>query len=306
MSTTERSLHSRLGRVTLGASLAPLHAPPSGRADRLERALSLPPAAWLALPILASWPTWRWMAARLADGSDEPWGLVAMAALGLLVWRERDAFTRAPRGPALAAATCLLAASAVLPLPALGRATLAVAAVVAMLTAVRRREQPFLALGGLALLSLPLLASLQFYGGFPLRVLTAEATRGLLAMGGIVAERSGAALEVNGRLVMVDAPCAGVHMGWAAYFAACAAAAWLRMPDRAFVRRLPLVGVFVLAGNVLRNTVLVFGESRDRGLAPWQHEAVGIVAFALVCALVLHHIGRGLPRGSQEVRHAPR
>lgn len=303
MTTTAPAADSREFGGARRRPLSSLHASPvRGRAS-LDRALSLPPAAWIALPILAAWPTWRWMAARLADGSDEPWGLVAMAALLLLVWREREAFTRAPRGPALVASTGLLAASALLALPSLARATLAVAAVVAMLSAVRRREQPFLALGGLALLSLPLLASLQFYGGFPLRVITAEATRALLALGGVAAERTGSALEIHGRLVMVDAPCAGVHMGWAAYFAACAAAAWLRLPDRTFVRRLLLIGAFVLAGNVLRNTVLVLGESRGTGLAPWQHDAVGLVAFALVCSLVLHHVGRAV-RGPEEIRHA--
>jgi exosortase/archaeosortase family protein len=282
-----------------------LHAKPGGRWAVPDRFAALPPAAWLVLPLAASWPTWRWMAARLADGSDEPWGLVAIAALVLLVWREREAFSRAPRLPALAASTGLLAAAAALPLPALARATLAVAASVAMLSALRRREQPILAYAGLALLSLPLLASLQFYGGFPLRVITAEATRGLLALGGVDTVREGTALLVHGRLVMVDAPCAGIHMGWAAYFAACGAAAWLRLPDGVFLRRLPLVGVAVLAGNVLRNTVLVLGESRDGGLAPALHAAIGVAAFALVCGFVLHHVGRPVRR-PEEIRHASR
>jgi exosortase/archaeosortase family protein len=108
---------------------------------------------------------------------------------------------------------------------------------------------------------------------------------------------------VNGRLVIVDAPCAGVHMGWAAYFAACAAAAWLRLPTRALLTRLPAVGVAVLAGNVVRNTVLVAGEASDGGLAAWRHEAIGIVVFAAVCAFVLSHVSRAAhTHGSREPR----
>jgi exosortase len=269
--------------------------------------LALPPVAWLALPLLAAWPTWRWMAARLADGSDEPWGLVALALLIALVWRERESFAQAPRSVLLLAAGTLLLASAAAPVPPLVRAGFAIGALVAVLAAVRRRGQPLAALAGLALLSLPLLASLQFYAGFPLRVLTAEATRVLLAIAGLDVVRAGTALEVGGRLVIVDAPCAGVQMGWAAYAAACAAGAWLRLPDARFLARLPVVGVLVLVGNVLRNTLLVLGETSERGLGDGAHEAIGLVVFAAVCAAVLWHVDRGAPRAAlAEIRHAPR
>jgi exosortase len=268
---------------------------------------ALPPIAWLALPLLAAWPTWRWIAARLADGSDEPWGLVALALLIALVWREREAFAQSPRPALLLAAGVLLLASAAAPVPALVRAGLAVGALVAVLGAVRRRGQPLAALAGLALLSLPLLASLQFYAGFPLRVLTAEATRVLLAIAGLDVVRAGTALEVGGRLVIVDAPCAGVQMGWAAYAAACAAGAWLRLPDARFLARLPVVGLLVLGGNVVRNTLLVLGETSERGLGDAAHEAVGLAVFAAVCAAVLWHVDRGVPRkASLEIRHASR
>jgi exosortase/archaeosortase family protein len=280
---------------------------PGEPALRLERLGALPPAAWLALPLLAAWPTWRWMGARLADGSDEPWGLVALAALASLVWRERESFAQAPRASLLLASGVLLAAAAVAPAPALARAVLAVGALVAAMGAVRRRDQPLLALAGLALLSLPLLASLQFYAGYPLRVVTAEATRLLFALAGVAVERSGTALEVGGRLVIVDAPCAGVQMGWAAYAAACAAGAWLRLPDRRFLARLPLVGAIVLAGNVVRNTLLVLGETRGPGLDEAAHELVGLAVFAAVCAAVLWQVGRDSPRAVRvEVCHAPR
>lgn len=79
----------------------------------LDRAGALPPIAWLALPLLALWPTWSWMAARLADGSDEPWGLVSLAALAVLVWRDRDSFARAPRPGWLVASGVLVLALAI-------------------------------------------------------------------------------------------------------------------------------------------------------------------------------------------------
>jgi exosortase len=300
--------HVRLHREAGMPSIGRFALPSAGRSalpstDRL----ALPPIAWLALPLLAAWPTWRWMAARLVDGSDEPWGLVALALLIALVWRERESFAQAPRSALLLAAGVLLLASAAAPVPALVRAGFAIGALVAVLGAVRRRGQPLAALAGLALLSLPLLASLQFYAGFPLRVLTAEATRALLGIAGLDVVRAGTALEVGGRLVIVDAPCAGVQMGWAAYAAACAAGAWLRLPDARFLARLPVVGVLVLAGNVLRNTVLVLGETSERGLGDAAHEAIGLVVFAAVCTAVLWHVDRGALRATLvEIRHASR
>jgi exosortase/archaeosortase family protein len=291
--------------VAVNVVLAP--PAPVRAAVRLDRLAALPPVAWLALPLLAAWPTWQWTAARLADGSDEPWGLVALALLGAFVGRERESFAQSPRPALLLAAGVLLLASATAPVPALARAVLAVGALVAVLGAVRRNGQPLAALAGLALLSLPLLASLQFYAGYPLRVVTAEATRGLLAIGGLEVVRAGTALEVGGRLVIVDAPCAGVQMGWAAYAAACAAGAWLRLPDARFLGRLPLVGAFVLGGNVVRNTLLVLGETNSRGLGETAHELVGLGVFALLGAAVLWHVGRGASRAHPgEIRHASR
>ena len=113
---------------------------------------------------------------------------------------------------------------------------------------------------GLSLLSLPLLASLQFYAGYPLRVITAEASRWLLAAGFEV-ERSGASLLVDGRLVIVDAPCSGVQMLWLGYFTACVVALHAGRRNASFLARLPAVSALVLAGNVLRNAVLVAARS---------------------------------------------
>jgi exosortase/archaeosortase family protein len=91
---------------------------------------------------------------------------------------------------------------------------------------------------------------------------------------------------VNGQLVIVDAPCSGVQVAWLAYFTACGVAAALGQPDRVFMRRAAWVGVIVLLGNVLRNSVLVAMESRPAGLGTAWHEAIGLVVLAAVCAAV--------------------
>src|SRR5439155_398904 len=83
-----------------------------------------------------------------------------------------------------------------------------------------------LPLAGLAVLALPLVSSLQFYAGYPLRVLTAQLSTWGLQLAGVAAARSGSAMTVEGRLIVVDAPCSGVQMVWMAYFCACAVAAF--------------------------------------------------------------------------------
>lgn len=244
---------------------------------------------WLALHATAFWPQGLWISRRVADGSDDPLGVAAAAALLLWLWRAKDTLRVTPRLPWLgvAAALTLAATAALFAAPPLVAAVLAALALAAHLAAWLPARSPRLALGGLALLALPLVASLQFYVGYPLRVFTAQFSAWLLQAVGVTAERSGAAMTVAGRLVIVDAPCSGVQMAWLAYFAACAVATFAPLRDTNLVRRLPLVGLLVLAGNVLRNTVLVALEARPQGLAPALHEAIGITGLVLVIGLTV-------------------
>src|SRR4051812_5861316 len=250
----------------------------------------VPAGAWLALQFAALTPTWVWMVERMRDGSDDPFGALALAALAALVWQLRRELRAAPRLGWLALATVGTLASTllrtglgVLPaLPPLAASLLAVLALACGLLAFLPKRIAALPVAGLAVLALPLLSSLQFYAGYPLRVVTAEASRWLLAPGFEVA-REGTTLLVDGRLVIVDAPCSGVQMVWLGYFTACAVALWAQRSDRGFVRRLPAVGMLVLGGNILRNAVLVAFEGAGHPLAPWAHNAFGLLLLAPVC-----------------------
>lgn len=225
----------------------------------------------------------------MLDRSDDPLGIVALAVLIIVVARDRHHFTGKLRMPWLVTAMGMVAAAVLgAPvLPALARGVMAVLAVCVAMLAVRGRGQPVLALTGLGLLSLPLLSSLQFFAGYPLRLIAAEAARLLLIAAGFDVERSGSALVIDGQLVMVDAPCSGVHMAWIAYFTAFAASAWLRVPDTRVLRLLPVAGLSVLLGNIVRNTLLVVKEAGLVSWPEWSHDAIGLAVFAAVCVLVL-------------------
>jgi exosortase/archaeosortase family protein len=265
------------------------NAPMSAANTLACRPVVMAPVAWLALHAAALWPHGLWAARRVADGSDDPLGVAALAALLLWLVRSQAALRVSPQLAWLAASALLtLAATAALfVLPPLAAALLAMLALCAHLGAWLPACAPRAALAGLGLLALPWIASLQFYVGWPLRAFTAQFSAWLLQSVGIDARPIGAAMTVAGRLVIVDAPCSGVQMAWLAYFAACAVAAFTRLPQRRFLRRLPLVGLVVLTGNVLRNSVLVALEARPQGLAGALHEAIGLLTLALVIALVL-------------------
>jgi len=59
--------------------------------------------------------------------------------------------------------------------------------------------------------------------------------------------------------------------------------------------RLPAVGMLVLAGNIVRNTLLVAAETSGNHLPGWAHEGVGLVALAAVCGAIAWVMSR--PQG---------
>ena len=267
----------------------------------------LPAWGWLVLQTLALLPAWVWMARRQADGSDDPLGLLALAVLAALVAVHRKALRASPALAWLGAALLLTLAATVLraSLPPLLTSLLAVLALASGLLAFLPRHVAATPVLGLAVLALPLLSSLQFYAGYPLRVLTAEASRWLL-MPAFAVWREGSTLLVDGRLIIVDAPCSGVQMVWLGYFTACATALWARHADRTVLARLPLVGLTVLAGNIVRNSLLVAAEGAGQPLPAWGHEALGLAVLAAVCGAIALLMQQPAPtrRATFGARHA--
>lgn len=257
------------------------------------------PGLWLAMQVLVLWPQWVWYWQRLTDGSDEPLGIFALAAVAVLVARTSPKLRRVPDlgwillAGALSLASCV---AAMLTTPLLS-ALIGVLALAASLAAWMPADAPRLPIAGLLVLSLPLISSLQFFAGYPLRVITAQLSCWLLDLLGFVAGRSGSSILVNGQLVIVDAPCSGIQMAWMAYFAAFAAAAAHAIHVRILLRRLPLVGLLVLAGNTLRNTILVAWESGSNAPGELAHQVTGLLVLAAVCVLVLKLFRKEVPRG---------
>jgi exosortase/archaeosortase family protein len=254
--------------------------------------------------LAALWPHWLWMARRMTDGSDEPWGVLALATvLGLLV-RERRELVLPTRSALVASSTlAVLAAVALAWLPAILAAAMAMGALAVFLQAARP-HRPRAPLVTLLLLALPIIASLQFYLGYPLRVATAHAAAPLLELFGLGVIAAGAAFEWRGMTVLVDPPCAGIGMLWVGAYTA----ALLSYLGHAGAARTLVNGAFaaavVFAANVLRNAALFVTEAGIVQWPAWTHTAIGLAAFALALAPIIYFVRRPLPFSAAPPRAA--
>lgn len=289
-------LNARIGRTTpsplFGVLVAMGPAIPAQETGATRRRVHLPRELWMpALLLAALWPHWIYMARRTVDGSDEPWGVLALLTALVLLLRDHAHFVLPTRSALLAAATlAVVAAAAHLSLPDLAAAALAMLALgVYVMHALRRPATPMIVL---LLLTLPLVASLQFYFGFPLRLLVAQVGAMLLATGGLEATASGAAIVHGSTIVLIDAPCAGIGMLWLGSYVA-AVLSYLYGADalQTLVNGC-VAAVLVFAANVARATALFFPEA---GLVDWPagtHEAVGLLAFCGAIVPLALFIGR--------------
>ena len=238
----------------------------------------------LVLQLVACWPAWTWYAARLMDGANEPWGVAALVTAAILPARRRSA--AAPVAGSLLVPTLLLAlyAASFRFVPPLLSTLLAMAAAGVTYSVWRHGTAWPSARWGLVLLSVPMLTSVHFYLGYPLRVVTGTLATILLQLSGFNVVREGVCLKWAGHLVMVDAPCSGVRMLWAATFLVLALASRRgRSAGRTVLVTSSAVAI-VLAGNALRTAALFFPEAGVLHPPAGFHSAVGLAVFVAVAA----------------------
>jgi exosortase/archaeosortase family protein len=242
----------------------------------------------IALALTATWDAWRWYVLRVWDSPEEAASLVlTVAFLGALgVARRRNEAMPLPLVPV----TLLLAAFAVsyLVLPPIARAAIAIAATLYCCHLAAFRERPPVAFWGLVALALPVVPSLQFMLGYPMRLVSAALTVGLLQAHGLTVARQGTFLVWRDELIQFDAPCSGVSMLWAGLLLTLMGCVLFRFGIIKLMVSVALSLVLAIACNVLRATSLFYVEA---GLVPhaqaWWHEGIGIAAFTLSAAVTL-------------------
>lgn len=232
---------------------------------------------------LCLWPTWSWMAQRAVDGSDDPWGLMALASCMVIAWIK----TRQPRGApqvlCLGLPIILLCVYALsYPwAPHLVRAALGLTSLAALMSPILWRQTFHVGYWGLTMLSLPLLASLQFYFGYPLRVLVGYLSIAALRLSGYTVTLDGIGLRWGDQLVMIDAPCSGVKMLWVAGFLVGLLACRWSLSNRQTILAATLSLITIILGNALRAIALFVLETAPVCGPHWLHSGVGLLVFAV-------------------------
>lgn len=256
----------------------------------------------------AYWPVLAWYGRRIADKSDEPWGLVALMcaiaviALGSKLIRLRDpqsAHEEARPAESISwinlgfgIASIIIYVVTFKCAPNLFQAVLFVVSLwclsLSQCSGISKAG-----LLGLLLLSLPVIPSLNFFAGYPTRLIVAQGASGLLNLLGVHSTIEGVMICSNGRLVAVDAPCSGINMLWSQAFVAMLLACLFRLDSKKTFLLGTLTAAFIIVGNVLRTSSLVLFDvlTGSRQLAPLAahepafHVGIGLVIFSLTCAL---------------------
>jgi exosortase/archaeosortase family protein len=236
----------------------------------------------LALQFLAFWPVWQWYGARVFDSADGKWGLLAAASAALLLCWKRATEREVKIRLWLPTLLLLLYAITYPFFPPLARAVVAVTAIGCTLSSLLMGRLFHTGVLGLLYLSLPIIPSLQFYGGYPLRVFVASVTAPILRLGGFNVFQDGTCLNWGGQLIWIDAPCSGVRMLWVGLYLACALATVYALRPLKTLTVLSTALIAVICGNIFRAVALFYLEARVIEMPAWSHDYVGVVAFALV------------------------
>ena len=246
------------------------------------------PGLLVAIHAACFWPVWRWYFQRLNDGSDEPWAIAALLAALAMSWPAQG-FRLEARDPLfmIAAALTLLYAALFPFAPPLMRAIPAMAALACSWVSVAGSQHRLPAVVGLLLLSIPVISSLQFYAGYPLRVVTAAGATEMLNLFGSDIARVGTSMSVDGRTVLVDAPCSGVRMLWTGSVLCCVLAAMRDAGWRSTSLALLLVVPVVLIVNGVRAALLFLLEIRATPPPAALHSLVGVMMFVLAAGLLM-------------------
>ena len=244
----------------------------------------------VAALIVAFWPVWLWYCERMLDPSDPSWGAVSLLLLiSVLVKRASDKSSGDLRLPLAGLVIYIVTFSIV---PPLIRASVAVFVLVSWASGRMFGDTLRLSLLGLGLLSLPVLASFQFYFGYPLRLVVSNASSLLLRAAGLNVHTEGAGLVWMGRSVMVDAPCSGVNMLWASLLFVCGLAAIKNTGNRQTVVLVSLTLVATVMANILRASSLFYLEADIVSAPSWAHSFLGLVCFGLLVFSVAHLCSR--------------
>lgn len=247
--------------------------------------------------LIASIPTLLWYVMRTQDGGGELAGMIPLAAAMLFAIRDRRSLGIEARGAWIAVVLIVFQAASYPILPSMIRAILMIAAVVSVFGVWRKPG-----IVSLLIAALPWTSSLDFYLGYPLRLVTSINSAFFLRLTGTEVDRAGVQLLYGGEVVGVDPACSGINMLWSTGLltALLSASFLLRWRDLVFLAAIALL--LAIAGNSLRAALLFFPEAGIVEMPHLLHPGIGIAISGGVF-LILVKIARRLA-GPVEVRRS--
>jgi exosortase/archaeosortase family protein len=251
----------------------------------------------LLVQLLAFWPVGRWYILRLIDPSDEPWGIIALGTALLIVFLNR-AEKRPVKVKLIIPILLLLFYSVTFSLlPPLLRAAIAVTALGCTLSSLYLGHTFQPGILGLLLLSLPVIPSMQFYLGYPLRIITGKLSVILLQLTGFPVALEGVAFNWNGELVWIDVLCSGVRNMWAGMCLTFALTAFYNFGAKKTTLVTGFSLLALIIANTLRSTALFYIEAGIVAVPWWVHKGIGMLVFlfaAIAIAWVTQKIQKPL------------
>lgn len=233
---------------------------------------------WILLA-LASWPTLAWYATRMSEGvGDDRCGLVALGLAIAFALTERTSPPRPVRGGAVALVVLAYAVVARFAAPLFGAGALVVAVVMlarAQGSTIARRPAWIV----MCALALPILASVQFYCGYPLRTCASSIAAQVLSIAGIDAVADGTVLVVRGARVFVDEPCSGVKTLWTSALFTSAVALRCRLTGRTALWFSGIAATCAAFATLARTVILTLLESGAEPVPIAMHQGVGWAVF---------------------------
>ena len=236
------------------------------------------------LQLIAFWEVWRWYVSRAVYSWDQPWGLLAFVATFVFLIVSKKPLPREERSLLLPAILIGVYIATYFVLPPLGRAIVAFTAVAATASSLRFGKSFHPGLFGLFYLSLPALPTLQFFGGYPMRVVVAGLTAPILRIAGFGVVPEGTCLNWAGKLIWIDAPCSGIKMLWVGMFLTFVLLCLYELPILKSALLIFLAFAVIIVANVFRAVALFYLEAGVLQMPSWGHEYAGIVAFVLEAA----------------------
>jgi exosortase/archaeosortase family protein len=243
------------------------------------------------MPVVGYWHAWQWYFNRIHNALEEAIGLFAILAFIVIlavqfIAKGRVIF-RFPLWP-IALLLTLYSLSFLLPVPSIVRAAVAFLTLFMIIYWASFGKHPPVSFWALIAICLPVVPSLQFYLGYPARIISASLTVPLLQLNGVPVARSGTNLVWQGQLLQFDAPCSGVTMLWAGLLITLFVCLVYRFSLLKTAVAIVIALLIVLIGNVLRASSLFYLETGALSFEqPWMHDGIGIAAFLLIAAGIL-------------------